>query len=670
MSTKKIDGFRNYGFASSTLVKGNFTKFNINPKLLVKDSNFNFDSTGFNVDSIDNIFDGCENAVFTHKLTLGEKFNSAVCMFRGCKHAYLPIVDILKSKLENCTSMFEGCENAKLNGITLPITLIKSDRMFMSCKSALFDEDLIINSNMTNCSNMFYDCKTGTFFKLTFDKFDELSEYDYSNMFYECECMDPNDLGFDNICVCVKNADTMFFNAGVPNSNAFDNIVLNFVKMVTCNEMFNSSRFSFDNTYIQFYKKGEYPISSVCADTPNSIKKIFYKCSYIKDIAPIIILGGEYTSDIDYINNNLSKCQKPYYTLDKKGSVVSGITDFSYAFYDTSVKTVDIRGICNNADLFDTNSTNVQNFTSMFENCRNLSTIKGYIPPYGYTYENLFKGCTNLNVDISKMFIKHTKEWKNSNNDYENVLQVDGLNGTEFSSYHMKNISGMFEGCKNIISKNDDFDLVGLVKTVYKNNDNDITTTEQSIKSAFPKLTLATKNPIYGLESVKYSINKISSKYNIVRYNSFEDEPYDLGDGDSSRFGIYSSFAHNMFGDGFLRFGGCFEDDPTKFFCVVYSNVAGKNVPTTKGFSYSIIPNGFVANYETDNTKNVWNTFKYNTLYLAKIYNVIDGTYVQDAYVGSYTRILTEKREVGGVTMNVSKEITMPVTWFESFSTK
>lgn len=667
MSEKQISGFGNYGFASSTLVKGNFDKLNINPKLLVKDSNFNFNGSNFTVNTIDGFFDGCENASFTHKLTLGEKYQSAKNMFRGCIHAYIPSVDISCSNLEDCSSMFEGCENARLSGITLPDTLSKATYMFLMCKSASFDEELKINKNMTECGCMFMLCKSGTFIKLYFEKFDEMNEYDFTGMFFSCESMNPNEICFDNICACAGHADYMFYNAGAPWSNSFDDTVLNFVKMRTCKFMFAFSRFSFNNLYIQFYHNGDIPIQNVRAATPSSIARMFYKCQYMKGLAPVLILGGIYSTDVKQVADNLSKCQQLHYTIDKNGNITDGITDFSYVFYGSSAKTADIRGICNNADLLGIPSNNIQNFTSMFEDCHDLSSIIGYIPPYGKTYENMFSGCTNLTVDISNMFRQHTEKWKKSNYNYEYVLPIEGSKGNEFSTYNMQNISGMFNGCKSIVSSNDDFDLIGLIKTVYRSNEYDMSNTILSVKDAFPRMTIATKNPIKGLEQVNYSINGISKKYGIVRYNSYDDEPYDIGTGNYSELGIYSSLSNSLFGDGFLRFGGYFKDDSTKYFCIVYSRSNGKNVVTTKGFSYSTIPNGFTSKYETDNTKAAYNTFNYNTLYLAKIYDANDGKYIRDAYVGSYTRIITERRIAGGSSVNVSREISMPVTWFESF---
>lgn len=641
---------------------------------VVKNCNFNFDSDYVKISSIDGMFDGCINAVFSSNLSILENstVTSASKAFRNCVVAKLPSVDIGESKIKVCDRMFENCYSAELSGVQIPREATVFDGMFRNSKSAFFNDISIIPSGNGNYRELFSGCENGVFQNLEFGE-DNKIDLDCGFMFYYCGNMDCGNLGFDKISKRITNAEYMFYSAGSNSSKTFDNGIFDFSSLTGCDYAFTDSNFSFGNSYFRFDGTGDINGNMSTTCKIKSIHRLFSGCKYCSDVSPVVIIGnlnGE-TFNLSSINSQLNKRLYGHYTEKLDNCII----DFSYLYEGSDFRTLDMRGVANNGVLSDIRKRCVQDFSSMCKDCKNLNNIIGYLPSCASTYDHMFSGCSHLSVNLPSLFKSQPYGWNDVSDLYDSFNR-DGV----FDSYSMTSINGMFEGCVNLYSKNDNFDIVGLFKTVEKNlKENGYYSSEyvlESIKDSFPPIMLATKNQISELGNVRYSINGISEKTGAIRYNSFVDDPAEI---DSARniefassYGLYSDYAKSAFGHGFYRYGGEFIGDSDKCFFIIFKpekdEVTGKVVgftSETTGYNVELRPHGWGEIFNTDSSKGYWSEFRYDKLYPGMVCNS-DGTFIKFAYIGSYTRIYHEYR--GNDNMGIYEYITeyvMPVTYFD-----
>lgn len=674
--TKIVTGFERYAFADSITVTGEFTTFSVDSKELVRNCNFNFDSDTISIESIDGMFDGCVNAVFSSRLSIpnGSSVISASKAFRNCVVAKLPVVDIGFSNIESCDRMFENCYAAELCGAQIPSGALMFEGMFRNSKSAFFNDIASIPSGNGDYHELFSGCENGVFQNLEFGEDCGIS-LDCGFMFYYCGNMDCGELGFDRISKRVTDAGYMFYSAGSNGSKTMDDGIYDFSSLTGCECAFTNSNFSFSNSYFRFDGSGDINGNMMSRCTVDSISRMFSGCMYCEDVSPVVIIGnlqggGFELSSIDaQLNNRLNG----HYN----SSLENCILDFSSLYEGSDFRTLELRGIANNGFLAAERLGCVQDFSSMCKDCRSLERIVGYLPSCASTYDYMFSGCVSLSAELPSLFKTQPYGWRTMS-DLTDSFNKDYA----FESYSMTSIRGMFENCSYLYSKKDTFDIVGLFKTVERNlEQNGYVSSEyiiESIKNSLPPIRIATKNPVPELGHVRYVIDGISENSGVVRYNSFVDDSIETERGgnlvSTASYGLYSDYAKSAFGSGFYRYGGEFLGDGDKCFFILFrpekDDITGDVVDFVSDFidyHVDLRPHGWGELFNTDRSKGYWSEFSYDKLYPGMICSS-DGTFIKFAYVGSYTRTYHEYRgnkDIG--TYEYVTNYSMPVTYFDGY---
>jgi hypothetical protein len=648
-----VTKFADYVFADTLYFDGYYDNLTTTQKSLVVDSNLAF-ATRTTVRYCNDMFNGCINAEMTNSLSLPENYwpNSASRMFKDCHNARLPSVEISNSRLRNCSSMFENCGKAILANVDFPVNATDIDSMFKNCKTAAF-ESITLIPEVNDMNSVFYNCENGTFKKLTFFNITDYSEnakvrkyYNTDYMFYMCKNLNAQILYLERVLPYVETCDCMFYGAGINKSNMFNDNLLMFGRVNSAKNMFTNSNFEFDNTYIQFHgTDGALHTEVEYTSIPNgvsidSIESFFENTEYATK-APTIILSKDDIS-IENADSKIDDRLEGHYYIDSNdSSKVSGIFNFSSLCKNSSINSIDLRGIANNADMDGLYMSNdyllgKQNFSSMCENCENLTEIVGYIPPYGVDYSSMFRNCSNLDVDVSKLFKIHTivdGEWT-----VEKAYSDLGL-----KSYNASSIAYMFDGCKSLYSSDENFDLAMLVDKcsqvlgrlgVSKEDYAD------SFENAFGNSNIiVTNSTISDLGSLNFNYSLAADRRNAIKYAISKD--YD------SKYGLKSEYIKFLYPNGFLRYCGTFNDDETKFAAVIYypeKDVNGNVIslaPKTIGKSVGLSPYNFADNYNIIQTSesSTWYEYDYDKLYAASIFDVNTNKFIKYAYIGEYTLI-------------------------------
>ena len=170
----------------------------------------------------------------------------------------------------------------------------------------------------------------------------------------------------------------------------------------------------------------------------------------------------------DGIKFSKSSCDK----FDGTEIDISNITDFSYLFYDSTIKEVDLSG-------WESNIIYSTNFYRMFANCKNLTTVKG-IENWGfnvgtdisYMFENcislttlddiknwdvsavnemeyLFSGCENLTTAVLNWDFIQSQSIAQLFRNCKNLTTVDI---SSWQSSNVQNMGAMFYGCDKLTS--------------------------------------------------------------------------------------------------------------------------------------------------------------------------------------------------------------------------
>lgn len=661
---KKLSYFtKRYAFADSVTITGFFNNLNVTSKLYVKNCNFNFVSDNIGIASLDNMFDGCVNAVFSNELRIyGDTITSAASAFRNCNNAKIPVVDISSSKLTNTESMFENCYSAELSGASIPETATRFKSMFKNSKSAFFNDIAEIPAGDGDYEEVFCGCENGVFSKLHFGESSSEKMHNCRFMFYYCGNMDCNDLGLENISNGITDSSYMFYSAGSDGSSTFDDSVFMFSNLAECESMFTKSNFSFDNTFFLFNGNGESFMGRIGSSSITSVSRMFADCEFCKERSPVVVLGHPLVEslDLESVDSALDGVVEGHYME----GAVNSIIDFSGLYENSSFTTLDIRGISHNLELSMRNIGGIQDFSNMCRNCSNMKEIVGFIPQNGLSYESMFDGCTSLSADLSKLFVEANQNYGNG---YITAFNKD----LPIKSYTFTNLSRMFNGCSYIYSTSDNADIVGIFKKI-KSNVGDSEIAHEMVSDMFPPIRIATKNQIPELIGVKYNINGISERTGTVRFNSFSDEKFETEGGNMSEFGLYSEYAKRALSRGFYRYGGQFQgNDSDKCFYIMYVPENGEDEDENTinfskveiGYNVYLSPNGWGEIYNTDSSKGFWSEFTFDRLY-AGIVCGLNGEFIKYAYIGNYTRIYHEKRKNSGGSYDFVTNYEMPVAFF------
>lgn len=655
--TVTISAFADYIFADSVSLSGRFNSITTMPKDLVVDCNLAFNDKTVVSDCTD-MFNGCVNAEMTEPLDLngedsGRFITRADRMFKDCTNAKLPSVTLADSNIEFSESMFENCTRALLANVDFPANTKNIRNMFKNCRNAAFESVTLIPETV-NLNSAFYSCENGSFRKASFFSISGFGEdscartgYDAGYMFYMCQKMNAQLLSVDRITPFIKNADCMFYGAGRNSSNMFNDTLMMFGYLESGKNLFTNSNFEFDNTFVQFHGIGgvlKDTVDSVSIQNCmklNSIKSYFENTKYAIQ-SPAVILASSDIS-IANVNSALDGALYGHYYTDTKGEQTSGIFDFSSLYRNSSIRSVDFRGIANNSDLdgkyaAKEDVVGCQNFSSVCENCGNLETIVGYIPPYGNDYSFMFCNCSSLDVDVSQLFRVHDNDggWR-----VKSAYSEDGL-----KSYSMSSISHMFDGCHSLFSSDNAFDLAMIVDRcaiTLGNLGYDVTACCESFENAFNGMSpIVLRETVDDLKSLVFDIDAATNSRNAVKYA--------VSDSLDAKYGIKSGYMEILYTDGFMRYCGTLREDPTRFVAVMYypiHDVNGKTIslkPKTIGRTIGVSPSGFADRYNVAQThrNSTWYEYDYDRLYAAAIFDVATNTFVKFAYVGEYDLIKHE----------------------------
>lgn len=684
-----ITKFGDYVFTDTVAISGEFETLSPSLKRQVMDCNLSFGGSA-KVRDCSGMFDGCSDAEMTESLSLGSDFGSecvtaADRMFRDCGSATIPSVSIGGSGLVSCESMFENCVNATLAGADVPHLAKNIWSMYKNCRSASFDS-LGPIPDMANMGSAFYGCESGSFSKASFSVIEDFGNdscaangYDTSYMFYLCGNLNAQLLSFDRISPYVKTADRMFYGAGRNSSVMFDDTSLVFARLNSADRMFMNSNFAFDNTYVQFH--GTYGILheddvsfSIKNDmTLRGVESFFEGTKYAVK-APTVVLASRDipVSDMDYAldmpltghyGDPSSGHSGVYwnYNWHHSSAVVvgGGITGFGSLYKDSSIKSVDLRGIANNADLDQSfivrgAQFGVQDFSSMCEGCGSLTDIVGYIPPYGNNYSSMFRNCSSLSLDLSKVLKKHAivdGEWK----------AVCAYESGSLEGYYADDISRMFEGCASIYSSDGRLDLAMIVercaetiggwdRQCYKYGESkDPLDYPESFANAFGNtVPVIFRSGMEELGSLVFDADAAASQRNGIKYATTE--ALERG------YGLSTVYARLVFPNGFLRYCGTLRTDPTRYIAVIYypeKDQYGNTLslsPKRIGRSVGLSPEGFADEYNVLQTGGIstWYGYEYDSLYAAGVFDVATGSLLKYAYVGEYDLVKHEYVVSGG----------------------
>lgn len=653
-----ITKFADYVFADTAAFSGAFKRLSVSPRERVADSNLSFGGSA-TVEDCSDMFSGCVNAEMGDSLDInGSDASSSVVsadrMFKDCRSAVLPYVSIDGSNIETCESMFENCVNAELGGVGIPHGAKSIRGMFKNCRSAAFDSLTVIPESVS-LDSVFYGCESGTFGKASFFAIEDFGNdscavggYDTSYMFYMCGNMNAQSLSFQRVSPYVRVADRMFFGAGRNASVMFNDTVTVFARLHSADRMFNGSNFEFDNSYMQFHgvggtlRDGDATSFSIPNDMTLSGIESFFEGTKYAAKSPTTVLASSDISISD-MDSALDGALYGHYLKTPDGTL-AGIMNFNSLYRGSSMAYLDLRGIANNSDMdvdFNSNSDTVgrQTFASMCENCGNLKEIRGYIPPYGSDYSSMFRNCSSLDVDISKMFRVH--DAKGGKWSVESAY-ADGT----LKSYNMSSISHMFDGCASVYSTDAAFDLAMVVDSCAHTLSLlgiDAANAPKSFECAFGnKMVIAPKESMDGLGSLDFSADDAASRMNAVKYAAT--------DALRSKYGIGTDFMKMLYPNGFMRYCGTFRTDPTRYVAVIYyperdyyDNVISL-APKTIGRTIGVAPYGFADNYAVGQTHkdSTWYEYDYDTLYAAAIFDTATNALVKYAYVGEYDLVKHE----------------------------
>ena len=155
---------------------------------------------------------------------------------------------------------------------------------------------------------------------------------------------------------------------------------------------------------------------------------------------------------IFYIKMLLDKGETNFNCID-----TSKITDMSRLFSEIRDSGYDI----NNMEISLWDVSNVENFGTMFFNCKNFNCdISDWNVSNMKRSSNMFYGCTNFNCDLSN--------WNVSNLQVADHMFLDCENlNCDLSNWDTKNLrraDQMFQGCKNMTCDLSKWNVTGLYK--------------------------------------------------------------------------------------------------------------------------------------------------------------------------------------------------------------
>lgn len=556
----------------------------------IYDSNVSFEN--LTVSTYDEMFKDSTESIFSYPITLpaNDSAKSAVSMFENCNSGIFEQVVLSSSSLTSLSSAFRECTNGVFSDVILPNTINNISHIFDGCYNAEIDE-LELPNSITNASYAFNNCQNSTFRHTIIKGF---SNSDY--MFANCYKFNPITIDTDALLSNSRNASHMFYNSGLPNSHLFDNKIIKIIgeeteynKSLDIESIFDKSRFSFLNSTIEIrYNYGDINMVNAFKDT-----------NYIRNIHFIFYRNATYGYEIDlsyaFKNSSIEECSFNNYPSDE-------IAVNNYGTFINCKKLKNIYTIQNN------------NYKEQYA-----------LKPTNTTVDYMFNGCSSLTIELSQFFISY-------------------ISSPDSSFKHL------FDGCKEVYSTSDSFDIVNVIKEIPIKN-------LEGMLNTIPKI--ATHDFVRGLEDVIYDIKYISYHNRAIRFDAdtmdhSENPEYDSNgniiNDTMSKFSVNSDYSIALFPSGFLRYGGELYGENGKYFYVPYYPIVD-NYGNTIGFkkiSYKkptgVYPLMFYKFYNdnistnADGTHNTYDTYQIDEMFLAIIYDNEDNE-LGYQYVAKYNRI-------------------------------
>ena len=330
----------------------------------------------------------------------------------------------------NLSYMFANLDNIKNITLNNMINATKTDYsyMFYNCRNL---ENFIFNCNgaelnfkMGNTKKMFYNCLSLTF--ISFEGDYSTDNINMSYMFYNCHNLDY--IYFYNE-IKVNDIREMFYNCYSLKS-------LNVSKFITSPDLqvnVNISSCFYNCTNLISF-------SNYFSLKANDMRYIFYNCKNIK-IINLTNLEIAASANLSYLFYNCKKLNN----LSWKDEL-DAPSDTRYMFYNCeNILSINLpfKGISTNASM-----------TRMFYNCISVQNIifKDDSSYYPSDIQTMFYNCSSL-LQLSLKDIFHTDYIIDLSYLFYNCLKLNTLE-INFSNTLTKNMRGMFQNCKSLISLN------------------------------------------------------------------------------------------------------------------------------------------------------------------------------------------------------------------------
>ena len=326
---------------------------------------------------------------------------------------------------------------------------------------------------------------------------------DFSYMFYNCQNLENFTYGLDrHISRSIHNMKYMFYNCSSLKSFDFKKFYINYYRTYITYYYINTTRYSktnYDYYYVNlssmFYNCRSLQSVDFGSDAIKYItdmKRMFYNCFsltsinlrniytnndidlsymfYNCSVLEIFSINSIYIKDMEYMFYNCNSLKN--IDLNAFSSYYSYYVNMSYTFYNCyNLKTIqnfgylyisDTREMLYNCSSLLSLSFNPRgtinniNMTKMFFNCTSLITVTLNSNNYYYIYPNdlsyTFYNCTSLTTLIFNYFKT------------DNLLEITymmfnceklssfSLSNSNFSNSITKNMRGVFQNCKSIIT--------------------------------------------------------------------------------------------------------------------------------------------------------------------------------------------------------------------------
>ena len=347
-------------------------------------------------------------------------------------------------KIRNFSYMFYNCQNIKSIYIPNNIKFINDMRsMFYNCYS-LTSIDITKfytkYSASNNASYMFYNCSLLSELNIP----NNIYMKDMNNMFYNCKSLNYINLTkFYSNSELYVNMSRLFYNCH--NLMKIDGN-LNNVNISDAREMF------FNCTSLKYRSDGNFDININIKHNLNiniNMSKMFYNCLNIE----IINIYGDsehYIAANDF-NSMFYNCSN-LDTINFNYINTTNIQNMSYMFYNCKK----LKHFNRDNFTYNENSiVNKRNMKGMFQNCESLSYLNLTNNFYTKNVEimwDMFKGCSNLESLDLLSFTFDTSQVTDMESMFEGCYNLVSLNISNFNTQKVLYMNRMFYNCSSLKS--------------------------------------------------------------------------------------------------------------------------------------------------------------------------------------------------------------------------